>query len=533
VPAVERPASRSSHAIEWVPILVGSSAFGLNAFVPYHRVIDDAYISYRYAKHLADGHGLVWNPGEAPVEGYTNFLLVLVEAPFLATGVDPLRVAQAYALASVLGIAILLHALGRERGRTGAIGALLFLAVPFVPKHALIGLETLTFSFHLLLACWLLWTAVADADGTDPPRHSHRRMFAASVASFVAGLARPEGFVVCGLMLVIAMLLGVRRAAPRGASNLRRSVLAATAGFGLPALAYHAWRYLYFGDLRPNSYHIKVSAAGGGAWPGLGDFLAFASTPAMALLIVCIVFRRNWTRNDLLLLPAALFPLFYLRSQHIMAFEHRFFVPYVPFLASLAAPTVVRALRPGLHRLGWIGPTLATVVLTGAYVPASPTYQYFVLDKGHRPTRGAETHFMLGRLMATLPDHRDLLVVGPDVGAMAYFSEARWIDPVGLNDNFLARNARAPKQRLVDYLFERRPDVWILAKVGRRFLVGFPGPLGDYSARVSADPRFQAFTHVAAHRKNSGGRYDYHFYVRKDLPRFAEARRILGAGATR
>ena len=29
---------------------------------------DDAFIAYRYAEHLAQGHGLVWNAGEAPVE---------------------------------------------------------------------------------------------------------------------------------------------------------------------------------------------------------------------------------------------------------------------------------------------------------------------------------------------------------------------------------------------------------------------------------------------------------------------------------
>ena len=36
---------------------------------------DDAYISYRYAQHFVEGHGLVFtlDPQEAPVEGYSNF----------------------------------------------------------------------------------------------------------------------------------------------------------------------------------------------------------------------------------------------------------------------------------------------------------------------------------------------------------------------------------------------------------------------------------------------------------------------------
>src|SRR5208282_4503087 len=41
---------------------------------------DDAYISYRYARNLAEGKGLVFNPGEH-VEAYSNFLYVLLTAP--------------------------------------------------------------------------------------------------------------------------------------------------------------------------------------------------------------------------------------------------------------------------------------------------------------------------------------------------------------------------------------------------------------------------------------------------------------------
>ena len=50
-----------------------------------HRFLqDDAFISFRYARNLATGHGLVWNPGER-VEGYTNFLWTLLMAAPAAT----------------------------------------------------------------------------------------------------------------------------------------------------------------------------------------------------------------------------------------------------------------------------------------------------------------------------------------------------------------------------------------------------------------------------------------------------------------
>ena len=41
---------------------------------------DDAYISFRYSKNLAQGQGFRWNPGGEKVEGYTNFSWVLIGA---------------------------------------------------------------------------------------------------------------------------------------------------------------------------------------------------------------------------------------------------------------------------------------------------------------------------------------------------------------------------------------------------------------------------------------------------------------------
>ena len=50
---------------------------------------DDAFISFRYARNLLEGHGLVFNPGER-VEGYSNFLWVLeLAAVWRALGVPP------------------------------------------------------------------------------------------------------------------------------------------------------------------------------------------------------------------------------------------------------------------------------------------------------------------------------------------------------------------------------------------------------------------------------------------------------------
>src|SRR5438477_7695350 len=42
----------------------------------WFSLFDDAMVSMRFARNLAEGHGLVWNPGGPRVEGFTNPLWV-------------------------------------------------------------------------------------------------------------------------------------------------------------------------------------------------------------------------------------------------------------------------------------------------------------------------------------------------------------------------------------------------------------------------------------------------------------------------
>src|SRR5262249_4200475 len=46
----------------------------------YRFLTDDAFIAFRYAHHLATGRGLTFNPGSAPVEGFTSLSWVLILA---------------------------------------------------------------------------------------------------------------------------------------------------------------------------------------------------------------------------------------------------------------------------------------------------------------------------------------------------------------------------------------------------------------------------------------------------------------------
>src|SRR5262245_20269895 len=71
--------------------LVAAAGFAVRLVQYWPYTVDDAYISARYAQHLARGYGLVYNPGETPVEGSASFLHVLVLAACDFAGLDVIR----------------------------------------------------------------------------------------------------------------------------------------------------------------------------------------------------------------------------------------------------------------------------------------------------------------------------------------------------------------------------------------------------------------------------------------------------------
>ena len=68
----------------------------------YFALFDDEMVSMRYAKNLAEGHGLVWNPGGERVEGYTNLFWVLYLAVIHLLPVDPSKISVLVQLTGAL-----------------------------------------------------------------------------------------------------------------------------------------------------------------------------------------------------------------------------------------------------------------------------------------------------------------------------------------------------------------------------------------------------------------------------------------------
>ena len=169
----------------------------LSHVVYLNCVAEDAYIALRFAKNLAGGHGLVWNPGAPPVEGYTDFLWVLASAGAMAIGLPGVWFVQGLSVAAGLATLGLTYLIGRRLMAwppTVALVPCAMLAVcgPFATWSSS-GMESTLFGFLILVAAYqfaLVWrTGQADCCASG------------ALALLLSTLTRPEGMLIAALLL--------------------------------------------------------------------------------------------------------------------------------------------------------------------------------------------------------------------------------------------------------------------------------------------------------------------------------------------
>ncbi len=214
-------------------------------------VCDDAYISFRYAQNLAEHGALEYNLGER-VEGYTNFLWVIVLALGTAVGAAPEVLApwltQLGALAAAAATVALVRALRGASGPLAAVDlipAVLLAALPEFVVWAHGGLET------SCAAALALAAMAALASG---------RARAAGLLTALAGLTRPDAIVpvvvFLGTWTIGHVLRGTRDRLPR-----RTEALTAALWAVIPLAGHLVFRLAYYGELLPNTWTVKRHGA--------------------------------------------------------------------------------------------------------------------------------------------------------------------------------------------------------------------------------------------------------------------------------
>jgi hypothetical protein len=477
-----------------VPVIV----FVLHALLFRRWLMDDAGISFAYARNLAAGHGLVSQPGAPPVEGYSNFLWVLLMAIFYRIGLfHVLWTPKIIACALTAGSFLVVNDTLRRATSWGpgiAVSGLTLVALqPAFVIWSISGLENPLYVFLLSL---LLAGVVDLVLATDPSRTT-----LISTAVITAGIAatRPDGIIYTA---VVPLILAVRACVARRL----RPWLGALIVYGVVATvllgALVGFRWWYFHDIFPNTYYMKAAGRMEGTVESLlllhsdtvtkirdlSEAIAGVGRAKWPVIIVLVgtVFALCTRRFPPILAVLALFSVFsglpYLLLPKDFMGEYRFATPFFLFFytyvvalawsvcSTLGAAAVKRlafAIVVGLVVVGTLVQVSKRSVTFASY-PATPLAriaEYF----GHRYNRLAES-FKL--------DSPTLMTVNQG-GALLY-SNLRVVDLGGLCDRTIARTIGRDQKAFYDYVFEQvRPTFIELHTVWIKI------------AALDADPRFQ------------------------------------------
>ncbi|MBD3322833.1 MAG: hypothetical protein GF350_17165 [Chitinivibrionales bacterium] len=399
---------------------------------------DDAFISFRYARNLVEGHGLVWNPGEKPVEGYTNFLWTVMMAVPHVIGMDVVVFSRLLGLLFYVGTLVTTWLLSMMLFRSRVLSHLtiLLLGTNYTFScYATGGLETQLQAFLITSGAWLYLHM------TMRNRCSHVNFAGLSIITGAAVLTRPDSvlpFAVITGLCIVALLRN------KGTFSGKAPALISLLGPATCIITgYGLWKILYYGSLVPNTFHAKVSSVDS-LKQGVRYVLLFFHSYWLVPFPFIVLFSgsRLFSKNRLLAIPATIIVIWcaYVISVGGDFMEFRFMVPVLPLLFVIITAAVMFIRQITLRT------ALIVMVLAGSFVHAS-TFHY---TSGIESIRSLQSHLIsdhenwifVGKRLGELFSDCDepVTVAATAIGALGYYSGLRIIDMHGLTDRHIARH---------------------------------------------------------------------------------------------
>lgn len=445
---------------------------------------DDAYISFRYARNLAAGNGMVWNIGDdQPVQGYTNFLWTALMALPIGWGISIEECIK------VLGVAIgLLTIISAYRfatdlfksKRKALVPALLLSTNYSFLAYCTGGLETQLVAL-LATTCWYIaFRAVnqKSEDNLDRSKGICSQQASILLISFVAGLAfltRPDSVLISVPCIAYTITALFRDKDVRYWNILPPLTLP----FAAILAAKLSFSYFYYGSILPNTFYIKADSFSlinlklGSLY--LMQFLVFYGFIPIALLLIYKVLNAHHAVN-----PRKIELIYWFLGSTVLLtclyslrvggdfMEFRFLVPIMPIFFILLSKLI----------LG-LAPEYAVAILIGLPFFSAVNF-IFSLPRlyGVESIRQLNDHIYhpsenwigIGKsLHSIFPDSpKDVTIGITPAGVIPFYSGLKSIDLLGLNDRHIARDGvvissrpghtRGPR---LDYLYRSNINLLI------------------------------------------------------------------------
>ncbi|MDD2818506.1 MAG: hypothetical protein PHN51_06885 [Candidatus Nanopelagicales bacterium] len=453
-------------------------------------------------------------------------------APLIKAGQDPLLASRFLSGLALFGACLILY---RESKRTygssspgSTVTALLLPIFPATIPLVLIGMETIPGALGLLVAF------VAASRFLSTNNYRWGLAFATSV--ILSGLLRPEALLIVPLVALFWLVIGARRKRSWWPECLVAGVLT---GFFVP---YIIWKLAYFGDIFPNPFYVKSVEGWGVDSAGAASVSTFISTYALLLGFAAfgvfshvstrpLACAKSQQRVDVQVIQAWLglflavsYFLFFVRTKPLMDLEGRFLFPLVPIALLIASPVLDRTLAWVLevkHRkILWATAPITLIFVLVANIPTSSLTRILTarsLDQaGSIMSKqiASNAELRVGLSLANYPSIKSVKIAFADSGLIPYYSHAKWLDVVGLNDSYIAKTK--DKAKLIDCFFEQAPDLVLHpSDLGGSWITWGHGPLGDCLSWAN-DPRWDDYEYLGTVEGAAFGSYDLQVLVRSD-----------------
>ena len=454
--------------------------------------MEDAAMLMRYSQHLGGGHGIVWNLGEKPIDGATDFLFMVVIAGLYRAGLSLENAVILVGVVSQLGMIALVY-LGirslypnNKWGRWLGLCSGIWLAIGPGLYYTEFFFGTTFFALSICVT-WFFAILLTRKD-----HHPYAIGFAAS--GLITGLIRPEGVILVCVMLMSVLVYRAMATWQRSIGKVFFNVLKGSkwtfvyfvAIFVLLGAVYFFWRWNYFGYPLPNPFYKK---GGGDLYPfsllgSISNVILF-TVPFIPIYVLGLFYCKDKKKIIFPLVPILCFTLMWILLSDEMNHMGRFQYPIVSIVLLSCPPVFEGIFEPIRTKGGPVKNNLAGYLMKGferhfkkadlKLDPQSGQFKFFNLfvlfimlsivilpygvhsGKNFFVNRYHDGNYDIAILLSDYKDKNYTLVTS-EAGILSLYSEWRTIDAWGLNDQTISHGGGIITE---GYLNETDPQVII------------------------------------------------------------------------